>query len=194
MYQTEPFIIPGSNEHGPPTSILQRPSLAAHLSSARTMATLVNEAPYIDSFDGALGVTPGGAQAPPPSAVSTSTEDKASSFVPQALNRSSSGRPLPVPPLAALAPVTTGSPIRRTRDSEDFSPEAEETSPNPFGDQFVEIPPSYESVREVTRRRASTGESAGEGVGLIRSNALIDSRRRERRFTRSTSGHTSNNI
>lgn len=89
-------------------------------------------------------------------------------------------------------PVTNPDPPTRVaRDSEDLSPGPEETSPNPFEDPVVDIPPTYASVRRASIRRSledggsrSPGGRAGvggwpvrPGGGLHRSNARRSSYR-----------------
>jgi hypothetical protein len=64
-------------------------------------------------------------------------------LIPQPYNDNSNRLPPPAPLV---------SPTRVTRDSEDFSPEPVEASPNPFGEDVEEIPPTYSSLRAVSTR------------------------------------------
>lgn len=64
-------------------------------------------------------------------------------LIPQPYNDNSNRLPPPAPLV---------SPTRVTRDSEDFSPEPVEASPNPFGEEVEEIPPTYSSLRAVSTR------------------------------------------
>lgn len=200
QYQSDPFILPSSSDSHHPSSghssIPQRPTVAARASSSRSIHTLITEVPYMREALG--GASLAGIHGPPiVTNTSSSSTDRKESIGPHGrpLSRTPSGRPLPEPGRGVPPPLTVDSPTRMTRDSEDFSPVPDEATPNPFGDEFVEIPPSYHTVREVTRRRESLNTppmTPPEGGTLLRSNALTLSRqsRRSERST-ATAGHGS---
>lgn len=173
MYQTEPFVLPP--EHpvyqtypDEPT----RPGMVARASSSRSVSHLLGDTPYSgDAFGvGLVGVH--GTPSVPPSThtrPSSSLIERKSSIGPHGRppSRSSSGRALPrrtpLPP-----PVSTDTvPIRMSRDSEDFSPEPEEASPNPFNEPVVEIPPSYQSVRRASARTSRQGSIEASIGGVV---------------------------
>lgn len=76
--------------------------------------------------------------------------------------RTPSGREVPSGSRGMPPPVTLERPTRVTRDSEDYSPVQEEPASDPFGDDLVDIPPTYHSLRSVKAGRRSNG-SSGEG-------------------------------
>ncbi|EJD01128.1 uncharacterized protein FOMMEDRAFT_147749 [Fomitiporia mediterranea MF3/22] len=171
MYQTEPFIMPSTEDDSfsvaqprqPPPVQQQRPNLAVRASSSRSMYSLIGDGLFTrDVFGGALA----GIHGP----------DRKESVGPHGRppSRTPSGRA--VTQRTVLIPSTIEVPTRVTRDSEDFSPEPEGMSPNPFNDDVVEIPPTYASVRRASR---SGDRETWQPVRaqLRRSNASRHSRR-----------------
>ncbi|KAL5508280.1 hypothetical protein ACEPAH_5899 [Sanghuangporus vaninii] len=167
MYQTEPFILPSEHEpyiippQEPPPAQRQRPSLATRTSS---MQNLLGHGPFTrDAFGGTLAGMHG-----PNQKESVGPHDRPSSRAPSGRVATRGGS---LPPPSASDP-----PTRVTRDSEDFSPEAEEMSPNPFDDDVIEIPPTYTSVRRASRSNDREPWQPTRAQ-LSRSNASRHSRR-----------------
>ncbi|KAL5527360.1 hypothetical protein ACEPAG_6151 [Sanghuangporus baumii] len=167
MYQTEPFILPSEHEPYiiPPQEPLlaqrQRPSLAARTSS---MQNLIGHGPFTrDAFGGTLA----GVHGP----------DRKESIGPHGRppSRTPSGR-VTTRRVGLPPPLASDPPTRVTRDSEDFSPEPEEMSPNPFDDDVIEIPPTYTSVRRASRSNDREPWQPTRAQ-LSRSNASRHSRR-----------------
>ncbi|KAH8113233.1 hypothetical protein DFH11DRAFT_1510724 [Phellopilus nigrolimitatus] len=171
MYQTEPFILPPEQQPfipDPPLPVQpQRPGLAARVSSSRSIQNVLSEMPYVsDALGGGLVGVHG-----PDRKDSVGPHGLPSSWMPSGRDARARG----VPPS-----VVTDPPTRLTRDSEDFSPELEEVSPNPFEETFVEIPPTYTSVRRASSnepRREAWHPTDTSGARLTRSNASRYSRR-----------------
>ena len=199
MYQTEPFIMPTSEPqsyynfsptptprpyqyHQSPSSF-QRPQFANHASSRGSITSLLDNAPV---SPGPFGYGLLGMHGPSPT--QTSSESK-HSVGPHGRppSRTPSGRAIPQRTGPGMPPVSSPDPPTRVaRDSEDFSPDAEEASPNPFEHPVVDIPPTYASVRRASIRRSLDGNGRPAapfgprpGGGLHRSNARRMSYRSE---------------
>lgn len=165
MYQTEPFIFPAEDRS------ITRPILAARASSSRSIHGRPGNVPTRHATYGANGALEKDSVGPhgmPPS-------------------RTPSGRALPA--RGVILPVSSDAPTRVTRDSEDLSPDTEQSSPNPFNETFVEIPPTYASVRRASRSNDRESWQTSGPARLARSNAS----RRSRQSYRSTSYHQTEN-
>ena len=187
MYQTEPFIYPNESHSSYSgnggSAIAQRPPLAARVSSSRSISAFISGAPYARD---AFGTNLTGVHGPPAAknARSSIRERKGSiGSYRTSLNRSPSERALESRPAGRMPPpLIVHAPVRVSRDSEDFSPDPDEVSPNPLGEDFFEIPPTYQSVRRASAssRNINVGNRSTDdwtppvlesGVRLERSNA-----------------------